>query len=208
MSWERFEHMNGPVLHLGCGGSLFSVVEPCDKIGNWVNVDCAVDPMVFVNHPKAGHVIDGFPRVVQADVRHLPFPDNYASGAYSNHTLEHIAYVDTVATLAEWRRCIRSGSQIVINVPDLLEIARKLVETGGQMNWSAMGERTGNFEAGYSKLVGGIYGEPHISVGQTHKNGFTPYSLRRALEEAGFHNVQIKQNWAMEIFNLQAEATK
>lgn len=208
MPWQRFEDLPGPVLHLGCGGSLFSVIEPCDKHGKWINVDIDVDDAIWSMHPRASQEIAGFKRVVRADVRALPFPDDYADGAYSNHTLEHIPYKDTVATLQEWRRVIRPGAAIIIQVPDLLEIARKLVERDGQTDWSAMGERTGDWESGYSKLIGGIYGEPHTSVAQTHKNGFTPLSMRLALEAAGFRDIQIQQTWWMEIFNLEATARK
>lgn len=205
-------------LHLGCGGQMWGIHpglhgEP--STADWINVD------VFdfdVNscrwegaRKKMESFVGSFPRYVQASMTKLPFPDNFADYVCSNHSLEHVHPNEVAVVLAECHRVLKPGGKVMHRVPDLLEIARKLVEKGGDLLWSAMGERTGDHAGGYSKLLTGIYGDQPLHPEQdvhVHRTGFTPRHAGDLMGQAGFRDVVIRQVWAMEIFSLEMEGYK
>ncbi|MGH7725981.1 MAG: class I SAM-dependent methyltransferase [Candidatus Eiseniibacteriota bacterium] len=82
----------------------------CGEIANsgWLNADFA---------PRA-------PGVVFMDAtRRFPFDDATFDYVFSEHLIEHIAYEDGLAFLAESRRVLRPGGRIRIATPDLARLA-------------------------------------------------------------------------------------
>lgn len=53
---------------------------------------------------------------VAADGAHLPFPEATFDSLIARHNLEH--YVDTAATLEEWRRVLVPGGTLAVILPD------------------------------------------------------------------------------------------
>ena len=53
---------------------------------------------------------------VGGDGGHLPFVSRTFDSIIARHNLEH--YVDTLATLREWRRVLRPGGTVAVIVPD------------------------------------------------------------------------------------------
>ena len=135
------------------------------------------------------------------------FPDNFADIVMSHHSLEHIYVRDVCPTLTEWYRILKPGGLIHINVPDLFWIAEQLVRTGGNLLWSVMGERTGDWETSYTKLIYGIFGDQSTEF-QTHKTGFTAPYLTALLAQAGFHDVCTDHADGMGLQCLIAEGRK
>lgn len=64
---------------------------------------------------------------VHSATRDLPFADNSFDMVYASHILEHIAWYQVPATLAEWYRIVKPGGTIELWVPNGLEIARAFV---------------------------------------------------------------------------------
>ena len=50
--------------------------------------------------------------------RGLPFADHYIGGIFTEHLLEHLAFADALALLAECRRILRVGGVLRLVVPD------------------------------------------------------------------------------------------
>lgn len=82
-------------LNLGSG--------PHPTPGGWLSVDS--DPA----HSPA----------VLADVGALPFDDDSAEALYAGHLLEHVPLAAIAPVLAEWRRVLASGGELVIVGPDI-----------------------------------------------------------------------------------------
>lgn len=196
-------------LHMGCGGQLWGVVPGLhDGENDWINVDSHVGAGDWAQSPKALELVDGFPRVFDHDMTHpLPFPDNFATGLFTCHALEHVPTAAVPGILAEWRRVLQPGAEAVIVVPDLLGIARKIVETGGDLDWSKKGEESGDWAGGYTKLLTGLYGD-QSGPGMLHMTGFTPLTLERLCRRAGFAAVRTREVWDHEIFSIETTATK
>jgi predicted SAM-dependent methyltransferase len=59
---------------------------------------------------------------VAADLRILPFPDNYADEARAIHVIEHFYVWEVPAILAEWVRVLKPGGSIALECPCLDKI--------------------------------------------------------------------------------------
>ena len=70
-----------------------------------------------------------------------------------------------------------------------------------------MGERTGNWEEGYTKLLYCIFGDQSTDF-QVHKTGFTAPYLTSLLEQAGFYDIRTDQTDGMGMRCLVAEGRK
>lgn len=133
--------------------------------------------------PLAGFVnVDALPDAPGVDVvaniaERLPFEDGSASLIYAAHILEHFPHGDVPRLLAEWRRVLREGGQLLIAVPNLDVIAGMLVE------------RRGWFTPPHDPWIGAIYGGQKDEY-DFHKGGFTAVSLAHRLNEAGFGDVR------------------
>lgn len=90
------------LLNLGCGGRAIDGWIGIDKAGNW-----------------SGNAPD-----VDADLRSLPFPDNYADEAIAIHVIEHFWVWDVPDLLKEWVRVIKPGCKLVIECPCLPKVLR------------------------------------------------------------------------------------
>ncbi len=92
-----------PLLQLGCGPRLFDGFE---------NVDFYA--MKFWRSHHVGH-----------DLRQpLPYPSQSFEGAFSEHTLEHLAATDALAMLRDVHRVLKPGAVFRVIVPDLEQYVR------------------------------------------------------------------------------------
>ena len=123
--------------------------------------------------------------------------------------LEHISYRHTGATLWEWRRVLKQGGRLFVQVPDADEIMRwyvnedlRLLRTDGSV------PRT-HLAGAMWRLLGGHGDDRYASIDQWHLNAhnamFSARSLATELECAGFGVTRIKSNAHP---NLQAWAVR
>jgi predicted SAM-dependent methyltransferase len=143
---------------------------------------------VRLNLGSGEHPLPGFVNVdtlaeapgvdVVADVTQpLPFDDASAELVYAVHLLEHVATERVPSVLADWRRVLRPGGELMVAVPDLDAIARILVE------------RSGWFTPPHAPWLGAIYGGQKDEW-DFHKTGFTAPWLAYLLTNAGFGDVR------------------
>ncbi len=107
---------------------------------------------------------------VVADVRKLPFPDDYADEARAIHIIEHFYAWEALDVVKEWVRVIKPGAQLAIECP-ALEKVLKLAEVP-QIN------------PRYTYWA--LYGDPrHGRPEMAHKWCYTQLSLVKLMTQAG-----------------------
>lgn len=137
-------------LNLGAGG------KPLD---GWISVDLAGEPDV------------------RADVLALPFPDGYADEVMAIHLLEHLYRWDAPAALAEWRRVLKPGGLLILELPDLIKACRNVLTNPDV--------RMG---------VWGLFGDPgYREPLMVHRWGWTSTELAAELRAAGFRKVRERE---------------
>jgi len=87
-------------LHLGCGPRIFP---------DFINIDA------YDDHAD-----------LKADIRKLPFRDNYADVILAVHVFEHFEQWEAVNLAIEWRRVLKPGGVLVMEMPDLDKVRHLL----------------------------------------------------------------------------------
>lgn len=108
---------------------------------------------------------------IKADVRKLPFKDNYADYILASEILEHIPLKDINNTLREWVRVLKKGGRMVIKCPNFNALAKEWLETPFS-------------PANYGNLAQGIYGN-QITDEEYHLAPITPEFLAYYLGALG-----------------------
>ena len=159
--------MGGPIrLDLGCGHA---------HEAGWVRVDFAVDRKK--NTHKGGVTKVGAPILpdVEADLRKLPFPDDYADEARAIHVIEHFEVWDAPKALAEWVRVLKPGAVLAIECPSLEKII-KLFDVPNVPPFMTFW---------------GLYGDPRIEDPlMMHRWCYTESQLKRLMETVGLAAVR------------------
>lgn len=148
---------DGVRVQLGCGHKPWP---------GWINVD----------GDRAGDCAD-----VVADLRALPFETGTVDTAVAIHVLEHFYEWEAVDVLKEWRRVLKPGGQLIVELPCMDKVfgylarcAAKRQPIYAQMSWWA------------------LWGDPRYkSVEMTHKWGYSQEMLATVLTQAGFAPVSI-----------------
>lgn len=144
-------------INLGCGRHV---------LDGWVNVDVEISPKA----PR--------PPDVLASAAAVPLPDGCADEVMAIHLLEHFYLWEVPAVLSEWRRLLRPGGQLTLELPDILKCARNLLKL------TAAGGAAGEID---SAAMFGLYGDPGTrNPLMCHRYGWHPASLQVQLEAAGF----------------------
>jgi predicted SAM-dependent methyltransferase len=119
--------------------------------------------------------------------RGLPFPDEYIGGIFTEHMLEHLAFDDALALLAECRRILRVGGILRIVVPDgeiyLLEYAKHIAGGTAHMPYP-------EYDTSRFPFVTPIISVNRIFRHHGHLFIWDYETLRLALLRARFANVQ------------------
>ena len=87
------------------------------KYDGWVAVDFDVTRKKYT---QDGGVQDEGGNInphVAADLRKLPFPDDYADEVRAIHVIEHFQLWEAPEVLAEWFRVLKPGGQIALECP-------------------------------------------------------------------------------------------
>lgn len=145
----------GPVrLNVGCGRHV---------IDGWVNIDAARSKRA----PRDPDIL--------CNVQSIPLPDECADELHAIHIFEHFYYWETDGLIEEWKRLLKRGGLLVLELPDIIKCARNLI--------AGMEPRNSYW---------GFYGDPsHQDPFMCHRWGWTPDTLRGFLEVHGF--VKIKE---------------
>lgn len=140
-------------IHMGCGARI---------LPGWINID-------IQKHPDA----KADPEIL-ADARKVPLPDGCASLIQAIHLWEHFYLWECDALIAEWRRLLKPGGVLVLELPDLAKCARNLLD-------GIEGKNPGQLS------MWGIFGNPGLNDPyMCHRWGWTPKTLSNFLKENGF----------------------
>lgn len=137
----------------------------------WVNIDGNPDGW----NPKAKQ-----PDVV-ADITNLPFDDNYADAIAAIHVLEHFYLWDVQGILEGWKRVLKPGGKLIIELPSMEKVFRYIANALDQkLPMSA----TFSFHP--------LWGDPKYKhPAMQHKWGYFFPMLKQELVKAGFENIQL-----------------
>ena len=123
--------------------------------------------------------------------RGLPFSNEYVGGIFTEHMLEHIAFGNALALLAECRRILRVGGTLRIVVPDgelyLSEYAKHVAGSTAHIPYS-------EYDASSFPFVTPIISVNRIFRNHGHQFIWDFETLRLALLRAGFTTVK-KRAW-------------
>lgn len=115
---------------------------------------------------------------VKTDGRTLPFPDDYADEIQSIHFIEHVSRIDLDNMMTEWRRVLKPGGRLAIEVPCLDKMAQNIVAGEKNIRLTTLG----------------LYGDPRDPrPGMMHQWGYSKAELTEVLRQCDFVNVTVKE---------------
>jgi len=156
--------------------------------------------MVKLNLGAGGQVLEGWTSVdlvgepdIRADVRRLPLPDEYADEVQAIHVFEHLYRWEALDVLIEWRRVLKTGGKLALEMPDLLKCCANILGGGN--------ERSGVF---------GLYGDPNYGDPlMLHRWAYTPAELAGLMREAGFAKPKLRPvQWHKKYRDMRLEGIK
>jgi ubiquinone/menaquinone biosynthesis C-methylase UbiE len=153
-SSQCVETDTGICLNLGCGKV---------KWPNWINID-------FENSD------------LNADLRKLPFPSDYADAIAAIHVLEHFYVWEVPDILQEWKRVLKPGGKIILELPCMDKVLKHMMQCVEQ-NVPMIANFTWFAFWGDPK-----YQDPHMC----HKWGYSLTSIKELIEAHGFNNIKFE----------------
>lgn len=149
-------------INFGCGRQV---------LDGWLNTDAVLSPKA----PRAPELLHAVKFTPDGKVENpLPLPDGGASELQAMHVLEHVYAWEAEALVGEWRRLLRPGGLLVLELPNLEAAARNLLK--GEGDQMAMWP---------------LYGDPgHRDPFMCHRWGYTPRTCAALLQRCGFAGVR------------------
>jgi ubiquinone/menaquinone biosynthesis C-methylase UbiE len=152
------------LLHLGSGDIHWD---------GWINVDQHEGPW----NGKQKNV--GKPDVI-ADITHLPDEEGTADAIAAIHVIEHFYVWEVQTILAEWKRVLKSGGKLILELPSMDKVFRYIA--------NAIDRKLPMSET-FSTLP--LWGDPkYRDVAMCHKWGYLFTTLSMELVKAGFVNIK------------------
>lgn len=163
------------LLHAGCGPG---INKPPKDMASYKEIRLDADRNVK-------------PDIVASIVAMPMIEDGKFDAVFCSHTLEHLFTFEVALALKEFRRVLKPGGVVRIHVPDLQSI-------GGKLALDELDHVAYISPCGPICPMDMIYGhQGAIGSGNlfmAHKTGFTKGVITRALEHAGFINVDVRRD--------------
>lgn len=110
---------------------------------------------------------------IRSDIRRLPLPDRYADEAMAIHVIEHVNRWEVPDMLRDWRRVLKSGARLTIEMPELRRCCAAILD--------GKEPRAG---------LWGMFGDPNSRDElMMHRWCWTEEELMHELRAAGFRDV-------------------
>lgn len=117
---------------------------------------------------------------VQADLKNLPFADEYADRIAAIHVIEHFYRWDVESVLKEWMRVLKPGGKLILELPCMDKVLDYIVQCHQQkiplsptFSWFP------------------LWGDPkYKDPAMCHKFGYTAGMMIEILKNVGFTNVK------------------
>lgn len=118
---------------------------------------------------------------VVAPAHAIPLDDGCAEEVLAVHVWEHFFLWQCDSVLAEWRRLLRPGGRLVLEMPDILKCCRNILDGLESRKKDQMG-------------MWGLYGDPTTQDEfMTHQWGWTFSTLAPFLAARGFDQIQERE---------------
>lgn len=150
-------------LNYGCGRRVLS---------GWTNVDAVINPRA-PRTPEVLHALEFNPD--GSIIQQTPLPDGYADELMAAHVIEHFYEWCAPFVLLEWKRLLKSGGKLILELPNIEAAARNLL--AGMSPQMSM----------FAFYGDGSHKDPYM----VHRMGYTPSSLTQLVINAGFQQVKI-----------------
>ena len=144
--------------------------------------------------------VDADPRAeLVADLRKLPVESDSADAVAAIHVLEHFYYWDVDTVLLEWKRILKPGGKLILELPCLDKIFGYILRS--------MKAKENIFEF---MTMHALYGDPkHKDESMCHHWGWFERSLILKLEEIGFREVRKEEpRYHFPFRDMRVEAIK
>ena len=176
------------VLNVGCGYANRHGLHAPYQGAEWRELRLDINPAVS-------------PDVLCSMTDMHPVGDGSVDAIWSSHNLEHLQRHQVPVALAEFKRVLRPGGEVLLTLPDLQRIAELIANDG-------LEDEAYSSPAGPITPLDMIYGHTSsLARGNeymAHRTGFTARTLAQLLVEAGFTGVVLQR----EGFALWARAFK
>ncbi len=148
-------------LNVGCGSRI---------LDGWTNCDIEHNP----DAPRAPELL--------CDAKSIPLADGCADELMAIHVFEHFYRWESEAVLAEWRRLLKVGGKLVLELPDLVKCCQNYLDK--RMKGGKHPDQLARW---------GIYGDPRTGNHfMSHPWGWSPQELQELLLASGFSKVEHK----------------
>lgn len=148
-------------LNIGCGRRIYD---------SYVNIDA-------VRHSEAPRDPD-----IICEATSIPLENGCAEEVMAIHIFEHFYPWQAGDALSEWKRLLRSGGRLVLELPDVVKCAQNVIDL--TMKGGKELDQLGMW---------GLYGDPRTKDPyMMHRWGWSPTTLKNFLEEHGFIKIAFK----------------
>lgn len=140
-------------------------------LDGYLNIDAVQDPkasreldLIFEMRFDRGRLVEK-----------TPLEDGCADELFAAHVVEHFHRYDVDAVIAEWKRLLKIGGRLILELPNLEAACRNLL--AGMRDQMSMWA---------------IYGDPgHGSPYMCHRWGWTPQTITALLADHGFTKIAL-----------------
>lgn len=150
--------------------------DPCD--GVTVQLGCGHKPWagwINIDGERGSRYAD-----LVADLKSIPLATGGADVAVAIHVLEHFYAWEVPEVLSEWKRILKPGGMLIVELPCMDKVIRYMSQCIAQQHAFAM-----------PMTWWAMWGDPkYKDPAMCHKWGYTEGLLKYTLETAGFTNVQ------------------
>jgi predicted SAM-dependent methyltransferase len=118
---------------------------------------------------------------VTADLKSLPFADDFADRIAAIHVIEHFYEWEAPEVLAEWMRVLKPGGELILELPCMDKVFYHIQQA-----------MSGDLFLSPTYCIFPLWGDPkYKDVAMCHKWGYTVGMMKKLLEKVGFKDIKV-----------------